>query len=39
WNAFFTGRYIRLANEVKNSPMVDQSYTGVLWTGVTYTFR
>jgi outer membrane protein len=39
WNAFFTGRYIRLASEVKNSPMVDASYTGILWTGVTYTFR
>ncbi|HHL2711377.1 TPA: MipA/OmpV family protein [Yersinia enterocolitica] len=39
WNAFFTGRYIHLANEVKNSPMVDASWTGVLWTGITYTFR
>jgi outer membrane protein len=39
WNAFFTGRYIRLANKVKNSPVVDKSYTGVFWTGVTYTFR
>jgi len=38
WQAFFTGRYIRLSSEVKDSPMVNKSYTGVLWTGVTYTF-
>ncbi|AMO81351.1 MipA/OmpV family protein [Obesumbacterium proteus] len=38
WNAFFTGRYIRLSDEVKDSPMIDKSYTGLLWTGVTYTF-
>ncbi|MNC64516.1 MltA-interacting protein precursor [compost metagenome] len=38
WNAFFTGRYLRLDSEVKDSPMVDKSYTGMLWTGVTYTF-
>ncbi|MBW7983258.1 MipA/OmpV family protein [Enterobacillus tribolii] len=38
WNAFVMGRYIRLASEIKDSPMVDKSYTGVFWTGVTYTF-
>ncbi|MEG1348127.1 MAG: MipA/OmpV family protein, partial [Hafnia sp.] len=38
WNAFFTGRYIRLSDEVKDSPMIDKSYSGLLWTGVTYTF-
>ncbi|MDN0086610.1 MipA/OmpV family protein [Yersinia nurmii] len=38
WNAFFLGRYIQLSSEVKNSPMVDKSYTGIVWTGVTYTF-
>ncbi|AJI95499.1 mltA-interacting protein [Yersinia ruckeri] len=38
WNAFFMGRYIHLADEIKNSPMVDKSYTGLVWTGVTYTF-
>lgn len=38
WNAFFTGRYLRLDSEVKDSPMVDKSYNGMLWTGVTYTF-
>ena len=38
WQAFFTGRYIRLADEVKDSPMVDKSYSAIVWTGVTYTF-
>ncbi|MEG3136144.1 MipA/OmpV family protein [Rouxiella sp. T17] len=38
WQAFFTGRYIRLADEVKDSPMVDKSYTGVVMTGITYSF-
>jgi len=38
WQAFFTGRYIRLASEIKDSPMVNKSYNGVIWTGVTYTF-
>ncbi|WON78913.1 MipA/OmpV family protein [Serratia sp. UGAL515B_01] len=38
WNAFVTGRYIRLSNEVKDSPMVDKSYTGIVLTGVSYSF-
>lgn len=38
WQGFFTGRYIRLADEVKDSPMVDKSYTAIVWTGVTYSF-
>lgn len=38
WNAFAMARYVRLADEVKNSPMVDKSWTGVLWAGATYTF-
>jgi outer membrane protein len=38
WNAFVMGRYVSLADEIKDSPMVDKSYTGVLWTGVSYTF-
>lgn len=38
WDAFFLGRYISLSSEVKDSPMVDKSYTGVLMTGVKYTF-
>lgn len=32
------GRYIKLSDEVKDSPMVDKSYTGVLMTGVSYSF-
>ncbi len=38
WNAFFSGRYTRLDSEVKDSPMVDKSYAGMLISGVTYTF-
>jgi len=38
WNAFFMGRYVQLSDEVKDSPMVDKSYTGMLWTGVSYSF-
>lgn len=38
WNAFVTGRVIRLSNEVKDSPMVDKSYTGLMLTGVSYNF-
>lgn len=38
WNAFFVGRYMKLSDEVKDSPMVDKSYTGLLMTGVSYTF-
>ncbi|MGC6386977.1 MipA/OmpV family protein [Ewingella sp. S1.OA.A_B6] len=38
WQGFFTGRYIRLASEVTDSPMVEKNYIGVLWTGVTYSF-
>ncbi|MCS3602647.1 outer membrane protein [Buttiauxella sp. BIGb0471] len=38
WNVFGMGRYIRLADEVTNSPMVDKEWTGVLMTGITYSF-
>ncbi|WP_240651682.1 MipA/OmpV family protein [Serratia microhaemolytica] len=38
WAAFFTGRYTRLASEIKNSPMVDHTFSGMLWTGITYHF-
>ncbi|MFI8416933.1 MipA/OmpV family protein [Serratia sp. NPDC078593] len=38
WNTFVMGRYIQLSDEIKDSPMVDKSYTGVLWTGVSYSF-
>lgn len=38
WNAFFVGRYVKLSDEVKDSPMVDKSYSGLLMTGVSYSF-
>lgn len=38
WQGFFTGRYLRLASEVTDSPMVEKNYIGALWTGVTYSF-
>ena len=38
WSAFASGRYVRLDSEVKDSPMVDQSYSAVIATGVTYSF-
>jgi outer membrane protein len=38
WDAFFVGRYVQLSDEVKDSPMVDKSYTGLLMTGVKYSF-
>lgn len=38
WNTFITGRYIRLSSTVKDSPMVDKSYSAILLTGVSYTF-
>lgn len=38
WNVFGMGRYVRLADEVTDSPMIDKQWTGVLLTGVTYSF-
>lgn len=38
WNASVSGRYIRLSDEVKDSPMVDRSSQVALWTGISYTF-
>lgn len=38
WSAFASGRYVRLDNEVKDSPMVDKSYSALFATGITYTF-
>lgn len=38
WSAWANGRYIRLADEVKDSPMVDRSYTLVFGAGVSYRF-
>ncbi|QQN36295.1 MULTISPECIES: MipA/OmpV family protein [Rahnella] len=38
WQGFVTGRYLRLSSEVTDSPIIENNWTGVLWTGVTYTF-
>ena len=38
WNVYGTGRYIRLSDEVKDSPMVDKSWSGIFSVGVTYKF-
>ncbi|TNV22051.1 MipA/OmpV family protein [Buttiauxella sp. B2] len=38
WRVFGLGRYVRLANEVTDSPMVDKEWSGVFMTGVTYSF-
>ena len=38
WSVYGTARYTRLSDEVTDSPMVDKSWTGLLSTGVTYTF-
>ena len=38
WNVYGTGRYTRLSDEVKESPMVDKSWSGIFSVGVTYKF-
>ena len=38
WSAFFNGRISYLGSDVKDSPMVDQSYSPMFITGVTYSF-
>lgn len=38
WTVYGTGRYTRLSDEIKDSPMVDKSWSGLLSTGVTYSF-
>ncbi|BBG59035.1 MULTISPECIES: MipA/OmpV family protein [Providencia] len=38
WTLFAMGRVDKLSNEVKDSPMVNKSYSAILWSGVTYTF-
>lgn len=38
WNASVSGRYTRLADEVKDSPMVDQNDQVSVWTGISYSF-
>jgi len=38
WNVYATTRYSRVSDEVKDSPMVDKSWSGLFSTGVTYSF-
>ncbi|EAT3647697.1 MipA/OmpV family protein [Salmonella enterica] len=38
WSFYGSGRYVRLSNEVKDSPMVDKNWSGQFLTGFTYTF-
>ena len=38
WNVYGTGRYARLSDEIKDSPMVDKSWAGAFSVGVTYSF-
>ncbi|MBM7341113.1 MipA/OmpV family protein [Pantoea coffeiphila] len=38
WNATVSGRYVRLGDEIKDSPMVDKSSQVLLWSGISYTF-
>ena len=38
WSVYGTARYTRLSDEITDSPMIDKSWTGLLSTGVTYTF-
>lgn len=38
WNIYGMGRYTRLTSEIKDSPMVDKSWNGMLLTGVIYRF-
>jgi outer membrane protein len=38
WNVYGTGRYTRLSDEIKDSPMVDKSWAGAFSVGVTYSF-
>ncbi|QKJ87335.1 MltA-interacting protein MipA [Paramixta manurensis] len=38
WRASLVGRYTRLGDEIKDSPMVDNNSQLTVWTGVSYTF-
>ncbi len=38
WSVYGVGRYTRLSDEVTDSPMVDKTWTGLLSTGITYSF-
>ncbi|ALR76453.1 MipA/OmpV family protein [[Enterobacter] lignolyticus] len=38
WSVYGIARYTRLSGEITDSPMVDKSWSGVLSTGITYSF-
>ncbi|MCU5775771.1 MipA/OmpV family protein [Erwiniaceae bacterium BAC15a-03b] len=38
WRASLVGRYTRLGDEIKDSPMVDKSSQAMVWTGLSYSF-
>jgi len=38
WSLYGTGRYTRLSDEIKDSPMVDKSWTSLVSAGITYSF-
>ncbi|HCT5880523.1 TPA: MipA/OmpV family protein [Morganella morganii] len=38
FNMFVTGRYTKIDGDIKNSPMLDKSYSGFVFTGITYSF-
>lgn len=38
WSVYGIARYTRLSSEITDSPMVDKSWSGVLSTGITYSF-
>ncbi|MGJ5666019.1 MipA/OmpV family protein [Morganella morganii] len=38
WNLFITGRYSKIDSDIRNSPMVDKSYSGFAFTGIIYSF-
>jgi outer membrane protein len=38
WSVYGVARYTRLSNEITDSPMVDKSWSGLISTGITYTF-
>ncbi|CAQ84064.1 MULTISPECIES: MipA/OmpV family protein [Photorhabdus] len=38
WSAFMMGRIERLPDEIKDSPMVNKSYSSIAWAGITYSF-
>lgn len=38
WSVYGSARYTRLSDEIKDSPMVDKSWSGLISTGITYSF-